>query len=305
MNRKKLLAVFAGLTATVCAACNQSAATSPTAEPVTAVVKKPFEAATPAVTLAPSPISTNAAQAGQWVTIKGTVVWPKDAKVPAAVPLVVGTDKAECEKKGPLMNEELVINEKNRGLKNIFVYLRPADKDTPALTEKDIKPELLKPKSVVHEVDQPCCMFIPRALALRSGDFINFKNSSPITHNVNFSADAPSPSENKTIPSKGNYQDPKPFVAQPGLASFACSIHPWMSGKFMIFDHPYYAVTDADGKFEIKDCPAGKYRIVYRSGDKGYSQGKLGNKGWEITIKAGANGTMEVEPHEFVVPEAK
>ena len=32
----------------------------------------------------------------------------------------------------------------------------------------------------------------------------------------------------------------------------ACNIHGWMKAYVRVFDHPYYAVTDEDGKFEIK-----------------------------------------------------
>src|SRR5207244_13251004 len=109
------------------------------------------------------------------------------------------------------------------------------------------------------EVDQPGFAFIPRILALREGDFINFKNSSSVPHNTKGDTDDPGTSFNPIIQAGKNYQHPKPFMAQTTPVLFNCSIHPWMGGRFMVFDHPYFAVTDDDGKFELKDCPAGKY----------------------------------------------
>jgi hypothetical protein len=37
----------------------------------------------------------------------------------------------------------------------------------------------------------------------------------------------------------------------------SCNIHQHMTAKIWVFDHPFYAVTDAQGKYEIKDIPAG------------------------------------------------
>ena len=70
----------------------------------------------------------------------------------------------------------------------------------------------------------------------------------------------------------------------------------------MVFDHPYFAVTDAEGKFEIKNAPAGKWRIMYRH-ENGYHKGKAGNKGFPVEIKDHGRGTLELLPVEFEFPE--
>jgi hypothetical protein len=67
-----------------------------------------------------------------------------------------------------------------------------------------------------------------------------------------------------------------------------CDIHTWMRGMILVFDHPYYAVTDADGNFEIPMPPAGKFQIWYRH-DTGFKDGAAGNKGFPVEIKAGAD----------------
>ncbi len=254
------------------------------------------------VTLSVSPAPAQGAK--QWVTINGQVLFPKADKIPAAVVIdTKGQDTKECEKNGKLTTDSIIVNPKNRGLKNVWVYLRPDNEDRSSnLKAEEIKPELQKVAAKTHVVDQPCCMFIPKILALRSGDFIEFKNNSPLVHNVKVDADVPSPSFNKTLPAKGVYKDPLPFLAQNSSASYSCSIHPWMNGKFMIFDHPYFAVTDDDGKFEIKDAPAGKYRLVYRH-EGGYHKGRDGRYGWPVVIAPGANGGMTLEPVEFELPK--
>ena len=49
-----------------------------------------------------------------------------------------------------------------------------------------------------------------------------------------------------------------------------CSIHPWMKGYVFIIDHPFAAVTKADGSFEITGVPAGKQQLVVWQSTKGY-----------------------------------
>ena len=54
---------------------------------------------------------------------------------------------------------------------------------------------------------------------------------------------------------------------------------PWMHAYWLSMDHPYYAVTDADGSFKIADLPAGDYEVeVWHE--------KLGKKTEKVTVKA-------------------
>jgi hypothetical protein len=70
-----------------------------------------------------------------------------------------------------------------------------------------------------------------------------------------------------------------------------------MAGYVRIFDHPYYAITDENGNFEIKNAPAGKFRIVFwhENGVRGGAKGRFGEP---IEIKG---PTLEMKPTEFDV----
>ena len=72
-------------------------------------------------------------------------------------------------------------------------------------------------------------------------------------------------------------EDAEPARGGARPIQYKCTIHGWMTGYVRIFDHPYYAVTDENGKFEIKNAPAGKFRIVYwhENGLRGESAGPL------------------------------
>ena len=101
-----------------------------------------------AAALAPVPAGNQ-----PWITLKGRVLLPKEKTVVA--PLVnVGVDKDHCLSKGPLFDEAVIVDAKTRGLKNVWVYLRPDDDDVKAVIQKEkIHPNLLKPKPVEHTVD--------------------------------------------------------------------------------------------------------------------------------------------------------
>ena len=73
-----------------------------------------------------------------------------------------------------------------------------------------------------------------------------------------------------------------------------CDIHSWMVSYHLVLDHPFMAVTDANGEFRIDGLPAGQYdfRIWHETGG-------LLNKGFEATV------TGEDEPVELKFPADK
>ena len=69
------------------------------------------------------------------------------------------------------------------------------------------------------------------------------------------------PGNNVILPAKGE-QKIENLKADRYPVKIACNIHPWMGAWVRVFSHPYYAVSDADGRFTIQQAPAGKYRLV-------------------------------------------
>ena len=224
------------------------------------------------------------APAQEWVTVKGKVVLPKD-KIPAPAAgdevIAPGGDKAVCEAKGPLAKNVLVVNPKNDGVKNVIVWLRPdTDNRKDVLKPEQVKPELAKVASKNHVIDQPCCQFEPRVLAVRVGDTLEVKNSATINHNIKYDGDN---AFNVNLPAGMAHKMAQPFGEAGKIVPFSCNIHPWMQGKVRVYDHPYFAVTDANGEFEIKDAPAGKFRVVYWH-ELGFHKGKDGFLGFPETL---------------------
>jgi hypothetical protein len=246
-------------------------------------------------------LSAFSADAADWATVKGQVVFPSEKPIPKREVLNVTQDKDHCLSKGDVLDESVIVNPKNRGVKNVVVYLRPDDKDPKVkFTKAQIHPDDAKRKPVEHIITQPCCMFTERITVARVGDKITVKNPAPVAHNFFWSSQF-NGEENKTVPKNEQYSLPNPLVAESPPIKYSCTIHGWMNGYVRIFEHPYYAVTDADGKFEIKNAPVGKYRIVYwhENGLKGGVQGRFGD---EIEIKG---PTLELKPTDFDVSPKK
>jgi plastocyanin len=234
--------------------------------------------------------------AQEWGTLKGQVIW--DADKPDQPKIVPGVNQNVCAKDKEPLEEDYIINEKNKGLKNVFVWIQPtgAAKGAPFPVDK-INPKLAKPEAPTAEIDQPCCRFIPHVLGVRAGQTMVIKNSAPIAHNAKW-ASAENGDINPLLPAGGEFKLPKPIVLESGEISLSCSLHSWMKAHIRVFDHPYFAITDKDGNFEIKDAPAGAFNVFVHHPATGWLDGKAGRTGKPIMIKAGANdlGVFKMKP---------
>src|SRR4051794_12985438 len=108
-------------------------------------------------------LSAASATAADWATVKGQIVFPKGKDIPKREALNVSQDKDHCLSKGDILDESVIVNPKNNGVKNVVVWLRPADKDPKAkFTAEQIHPDDAKRKPADVTIDQPCCMFVDR-----------------------------------------------------------------------------------------------------------------------------------------------
>lgn len=137
-------------------------------------------------------------------------------------------------------------------------------------------------------LDQKGCLYVPQILAVQTGQKVTVKNSDSCVHNVHT---VPKDNEMKNLvqmPGGADldftFEKPEPFL------KFQCDVHPWMFAYVTVVDHPYFAVSAADGKFTIKNLPPGKYTIEA-------SHRKLGTKTAEVEVKdGGATQDFTFEP---------
>jgi plastocyanin len=116
-------------------------------------------------------------------------------------------------------------------------------------------------------IDQAKMAFAPHVTVVLQGTTVDFLNSDPVGHNVYW----PSISGNKKLAHNlGTWPKGEKKAFQfndAGVASLLCNVHPEMSGYIVIATTPYFAVTDKDGAFEIKDVPPGTYTLKTWSED--------------------------------------
>jgi len=136
-----------------------------------------------------------------------------------------------------------------RSSENIAVYV-----DT-------IPGKTFAPPSKPAVQDQKHMTFVPHVLVVLKGTTVQFLNSDPVGHNVYW----PSVSGNKKLAhNMGTWPQgqQKSFTFNDlGVASLLCNVHPEMSGYVVVVSTPYFAVTNKEGEFEIKDVPAGSYTL--------------------------------------------
>lgn len=256
-----------------------------------------------------------------WATIKGKVVWG-GASLPEMPTLDVQKDKQHCLAAGALKDETFVVDAKTKGVANVFAYLRKPRGIHPDLPKnaKDVQEKFLKDFEAATKVkcdeaslqkafadkakraeiiatakkmgfpviDQDHCKYLPHAMTAREGQKVLVLNYEPIAHNVKMSS--------QTGVNDGNpNMSPETFLLldwknDSSMMSIECGIHPWMKMQAMVFDHPYYAVTGADGSFELKNVPAGDVTLLVRNQKSNIDPQKGGKgdaKGVTLSLKAG------------------
>lgn len=132
---------------------------------------------------------------------------------------------------------------KGKAIGNAVVWI-----DAPAAA----RPPLAKPAVL----DQRDVQFVPQVLAVQVGTKVSFPNNDRVFHNV-FSFHESNRFDLGLYP-VGMVKE-VPFD-RPGLSRVYCNIHPQMAAYVMVVDTPYFAVSDAAGRFTIADVPAGTHR---------------------------------------------
>lgn len=189
--------------------------------------------------------STPAAEPTGWATLTGTFLYEGD--VPQPVALQITKDAEVCGTLN-LRDESLVVNPDNKGIANVFVYLR---------TKVEHHDSYDAMQDATIEFANEHCRFSPHAIAVWLPQTLEIKNDDPVAHNTNINMPGDGQgSTNQTLTPNAT-QSTKFTRKQNSPQPVTCSIHPWMNGFVLPTDTPYFAVTDENGKFTIENVPAG------------------------------------------------
>jgi plastocyanin len=143
--------------------------------------------------------------------------------------------------------------------------------------------------SVTARIDQKDFAFQPELVAIRRGDSVTFTNSDTATHNVRASNELASFNVTMSAGGAGNTIKFDRAGGARRPVEIGCVFHSNMHAWIFVFDHPFYAVTKADGKFKLADVPAGEYELEMAH--------PAGGLRWKrsITVKAGEKVKVDVQ----------
>jgi hypothetical protein len=203
----------------------------PGAEPTTAGGEEP----------AASPVDPATAGA-----ITGKVLFTGTAPEPEPIQMDA---EPTCQEQYPngAFTETVVVNEDGT-LQNVFVYVKEGlgDLSFPVPTEGVV-------------LDQQGCRYQPHVFGVQAGQELIIRNSDGILHNIH-----PMPSINRpfNLGQPVKMDSTRTFDQVEVMIPIGCDVHEWMSGYAGVLDHPYLAVTGADGTFNLPNLPPGTYTIV-------------------------------------------
>ena len=110
-------------------------------------------------------------------------------------------------------------------------------------------------------LDQKGCLYTPQILAIQTGQKLIVKNSDNCVHNVDSIPTVDGNVPHNDVQMIGGADLTYTFAKPEMFLKFQCDIHKWMFAWISVFDSPYYAISDKEGKFVIKNVPPGKYTV--------------------------------------------
>ncbi|HJU93299.1 MAG TPA: carboxypeptidase regulatory-like domain-containing protein [Pyrinomonadaceae bacterium] len=109
-------------------------------------------------------------------------------------------------------------------------------------------------------LQQVNCQYSPRVLGLRVGQNLVIWNRDPTRHNVH-----PTPRINVEWNQTHAPQSPpmvKTFPREEALMPIKCNHHPWEKAYVGVMNHPFFAISNDLGSYEIRGLPPGTYKLV-------------------------------------------
>jgi hypothetical protein len=241
---------------------------------------------------APSPAPNT-----KWGTMRGRFVY--DGPWPGRQPVNITKDNDAFPE--TIFDESLVVNKQNGGIANVVIWLRtPPGKEPPP-----VPPDFAQSNTKEHVMIIKDGRFQPHVLAMSTSQKLIIRNqdSVPFNPHINFRAN---PQIAAAIPA-GPEQEITVQKRERLPARVECAVHPWMKAYVLVQDHPYFAVTDANGNFEIRNLPRGERTFQIWHEQIGYitsvnRSGKTEN--WPGGRPAISIDAAEVDLGEILVPPA-
>ncbi|HUN66237.1 MAG TPA: carboxypeptidase regulatory-like domain-containing protein [Bacteroidota bacterium] len=168
--------------------------------------------------------------------------------------------------------EQVVVNPNNT-LRYVFVYVK-----------KGLEGKKFPTPSTKVSIDQLGCMYHPHVFGIMTHQQLEITNSDGTLHNIH-ALPVNNPQFNIAQPNKG-MKFTKSFDKPEVMVKVKCEVHNWMAAYIGVLDHPFFAVSDDKGNFEIKNLPPGEYELEAW-------QEKFGTKTLKVTVGASDTKTAD------------
>jgi len=106
-------------------------------------------------------------------------------------------------------------------------------------------------------LDQNGCIYTPHLMGVMVGQELHVLNSDKTNHNVHSYVGRKSVENNASGPGstiRWKYKRAMKLKVK-------CDVHSWMTGYVHVVEHPFFAVTQDDGTFELRGLPPGEYEV--------------------------------------------
>lgn len=218
---------------------------------------------------APAESPVDPATAGH---IAGMVTFSGAAPVMAEINM--GSEESCAARYSTPPMEDSFVSGDNGGLANVFVYVK-----------EGLESLSFPTPSTAVVLDQEGCMYSPHVLGVQVGQDITLKNSDGLLHNINAS-----PTENRpfNVSQPVNMETNRSFGAAEVMIPLRCDVHGWMTSYVGVVDHPYFAVSGADGSVSLDGLPPGEYVI-----EAWHEQ--LGTATTNVTVATGETAQISFE----------
>lgn len=144
------------------------------------------------------------------------------------------------------------------------------------------------PRSRLYAIENKGCELEPMMQGAIAGGTLNVKNSDRTQHRTRFLDAGSSTRAVVRQTDAGQVVPLADVLAHPGTIQIRCDFHPWTRAWMMVFDHPYFGLTERDGSFRIDSIPAGRYRLVAW-------HASLGRSEQDVDIKPGGGASVKVQ----------
>jgi hypothetical protein len=226
----------------------------------------------------------------QWGDLKGRFLY--DGKPPERKKLKVDKD-VDCCGKVDIRDESLMVA-RDSGLANVYVYLRTR--------RVPVFPELEKKAAKEVLLDNRDCIFKPHCMKTWVGkQKYHIVNSDPIAQTVAFSPLGDTPANIVLAAAPGENVDAHWEFRrrQAAPVPIHCNYHPWESAFVLPLDHPYVAISAADGTFCIEKLPVGRWEFqAWHEKPEWLATPQWPKGRFTVTISPGVNdlGTIKITP---------